>query len=214
MGLMWLNAFVGITSVIARVIQRNKLTITGCTAVMLLCLYPQIVMWVERGHDWKGAYVQVNGDEWLYSAYVEALIDGRPRKNEPYTGRDDSAQTPQPESVFSIQFIPAYVIALPARLFGLSASSAFIVVGIVVSFGLCLTLAWLVNSVVASRQFSIAAAVFTICFGGFAAGVGLISLWSHTGQYYFLPFMRRYEPAAMIPLFFIFCCLTWKALRA
>jgi hypothetical protein len=190
-----------------------KWTFACALAVALLCLYPQFLMWGVRGHEWKGAYTQVNGDEWLYSAYIQALIDGRPRRNDPYTGRDDRPQTPQPESVFSIQFIPAYLIAVPARLLGISASTSFIALNFITPFLLCLSLAWLINLVSGAPKFSASGAVFVICFGGFAAGVGLVSLWANTGQYYFLPFMRRYEPSAMIPVFFLFCGFNWRSLR-
>jgi hypothetical protein len=133
----------------------------------------------------EGSLHQVNGDEWLYSAYIQALIDGRPRRNEPYTGRDDQPQTPQPESVFSIQFIPAYLIAVPARLLGISASTSFIALNFIAPFLLCLSLSWLINLVSGTPKFSASSAVFVICFGGFAGGVGLVSLWANTGQYYF-----------------------------
>lgn len=53
-----------------------------------------------------------------YASYLKALIDGRPRKNDPYTGRDDSADHPQPESLFSIQFAGPYTIAILARISG------------------------------------------------------------------------------------------------
>ena len=64
---------------------------TGAAVVMtLLSLYPQFLMWGSRGREWNGSYAQVHGDEWFYSAYIQALIDGRPRRNDPYTGRDDA----------------------------------------------------------------------------------------------------------------------------
>src|SRR6266704_4260971 len=98
-----------------------------CLAMLVLSLIPQLHLWLVRGRDWNGAYVSPQGDEPLYSAYINALIDGRSRRNDPYGARDDSPQTPLPESAFSIQFVPAYAIALPARIFGVSASTAFIV---------------------------------------------------------------------------------------
>ena len=88
----------------------------------ITCL-PQIYLCFERGSEWNGAYAYLDSDEFAYSAYVNALIHGRPRRNDPYTGNDS-----QPfESLYSIQFIPAYAIALPSRLLGISASTAFIV---------------------------------------------------------------------------------------
>jgi hypothetical protein len=183
-------------------------------AVTVVSLYPQILMWTSRGREWNGSYAQVNGDEWLYSAYVQALIDGRPRRSDPYTGRDDTAQVAQPESVFSIQFIPAYLIAIPARLLGVSASTAFIAVGMLAPFLLCLSIYSLALNVSGDQRFAAAASVVAISFGGLAARTGLISLWGSGLQYFFLPFLRRYEPALMIPLFFVFCGFVWRSLTS
>src|SRR4030095_8335935 len=43
---------------------------------------------------------------------------------------------------------------------------------------------------------------------------GAIHLLSSSVQYAFLPFLRRYEPGAVFPLFFVFCTLVWKSLKA
>src|SRR6266446_197576 len=99
----------------------------AATAVILLSLIPQLHLWYVRGGEWKGAYATLQGDEFLYSAYINALIDGRPRRNDPFAGQDSTPKSPLPESAFSIQFVPAYVISLLARAFGASASTAFIV---------------------------------------------------------------------------------------
>ena len=72
-------------------------------AMALLALYPLFHLWVERGGNWAGVYAYVDTDEVAYSAYIQALIDGRPRKNDPYTGRDELEGRPLPESLFSIQ---------------------------------------------------------------------------------------------------------------
>src|SRR5215470_16584460 len=119
-------------------VQKWKWATWAAIAMTLLSLYPQFLMWSTRGRDWNGAYAQLHGDEWFYSAYIQALIDGRPRRNDPYTGRDDVPEHPQPESLFSIQFVPAYLIATPARLMGASSSTAFIVLGILAPLVSCL----------------------------------------------------------------------------
>jgi hypothetical protein len=54
-----------------------------CSAMVLLSLLPQLHLWLVRGRDWNGGYVSPQGDELLYSAYINALIDGRTRKNDP-----------------------------------------------------------------------------------------------------------------------------------
>jgi hypothetical protein len=108
-------------------IVRSKWCALAVTAITFLSLMPQIHFWLVRGSQWRGAYTVLQLDEVLYSAYINALIDGRPRRNDPTTGQDDHPQAPLPESLFSIQFIPPYAIAFLARVFGASASTAFIV---------------------------------------------------------------------------------------
>src|SRR5436190_7191915 len=82
----------------------------------IFCLYPQFKMFYLRGGEWNGHYAYNDIDEVAYASYVKALVDGRPRKNDPYTGRDDSTDTPQKESLFSIQFAAPYTLAIPGRL--------------------------------------------------------------------------------------------------
>src|SRR5712664_2513173 len=112
-------------------------------AMSIIALYPQINLWIARGSAWQGSYVLTQGDEVAYSAYINALIDGRPRRNDPYSGRDDEIQSQQPESLFSIQFVPAYLIAFPARALGISASTAFIVLTPLAAGAASLVLFWL-----------------------------------------------------------------------
>src|SRR5258705_11642708 len=127
-------------------IKEWKFAVWGALAIRLLQVCPQFLLWGVRGTKWNGSYAEVHGAEWVYSAYVQALIDGRPRRNDPYTGRDDRPGHPQPESLFSIQFVPAYVIALPARLVGVSSSTAFIILAVLAPFLACLAIFWLLFS--------------------------------------------------------------------
>jgi hypothetical protein len=170
-------------------------------------------MWGSRGAQWNGSYAELHGDEWVYSAYVQALIDGRPRRNDSYTGRDDRPGNSQPESLFSIQFVPAYTIAIPARLLGMSSSTAFILVGILAPFFACLAIFWLIASVIEDGNLAAAGSLIVLCLGGLAAGEGVIHLLISGDNYSFLPFLRRYEPVVPFPLFFLFCTLVWKALN-
>ena len=148
-----------------------------------------------------------------YSAYVQALIDGRPRRSDAYTGRDDRPGHPQPESLFSIQFVPAYLIAVPARALGLSSSTAFIILGVLAPFLSCLAIFWLLANITQDEKLASAGAVVVVCFGALAAGQGLAHLLISGSNYSFLPFLRRFEPLAPFPLFFVFCTLTWKSLN-
>lgn len=191
-----------------------KWGIWGAVAVMLLALYPQLLMWGVRGREWNGAYAEFHGDEWVYSAYVQALIDGRPRRNDPYTGRDERPHQPQPESLFSIQFVPAYLIAVPARLLGISSSTAFIALGLLVPFLGGLAIFWLLANITGDHRLAAAGSVIVLCLGALAAGSGLIHVVSSGFQYTFLPFLRRYDPALPFPLFFVFCTFVWKSLNS
>ena len=82
--------------------------------VALFGLYPQFKLWNERGENWNGVFASNDLDEPAYAAYLQALIEGRPRKNDPYSGRDESTENPQPESIFSIEFAAPYAAAIPA----------------------------------------------------------------------------------------------------
>lgn len=194
-------------------VTKWKLCALICLAMVLLSLIPQIHLWLVRGRDWNGAYVSLQGDEPYYSAYVNSLIDGRARRNDPYAAKDNSPISPVPESTFSIQFLPAYVISSLARISGVSSSTALIV--LIGATGLFASLAvfWLLNSVLDDRRVAAAGTLFVLCLGGLAGGHGLVGLLlkadlSMPG----LPFLRRYQPAAAFPLFFVFIALVWRAL--
>jgi hypothetical protein len=200
-------------SVDRALVGKIKLGALAATAVVLLSLLPQIHFWFVRGTDWHGAYATLQGDEFLYSAYVNALIDGRPRRNDPFAGRDSTPTSPLPESTFSIQFIPAFVIAWLARACGASASSAFISLIGVAGFLASLSLFWLLVSITGDSRLAAAGVMFVLCFGALAGGQGLIGLMLKPGVIFLgLPFLRRYQPAAVFPLFFVFCALFWEAL--
>jgi len=185
----------------------------AATAILLLCLMPQIHFWFVRGSEWHGAYATLQGDEFLYSAYINALIDGRPRRNDPFVGRDNTLISPLPESTFSIQFIPSFVIASLTRAVGASASTAFIaLIGVSGLFG-SLALFWLLASITRDSEAAAVGVIFVLCFGALAGGQGLIGLLLKPGVIFLgLPFLRRYQPAAVFPLFFVFCALCWHTL--
>lgn len=194
-------------------ITKYKWGAFAIAAIILLSLLPQLRFWVTRGSEWRGSFAILQPDEVVYSAYVNALIDGRPRRTDPSAGKDDHPQSPLPESLFAIQVIPAYVIALFARLVGASTSSAFIALLGIAGLLTSLALFWLFNSLTGDRNFAAFAILFVLCFGALAGGHGVVGLLS-TSQSKFLglPFLRRYEPAAPIPLFFVFITLIWQAL--
>jgi hypothetical protein len=179
--------------------------------MVLLSLIPQIHLWVIRGRDWNGAYVSPQGDEAFYSAYVNALIVGRTRKNDPFGAKNSTVSRPLPESIFSIQFVPAYAIALPARIFGVTASTAFIVLIAAAALFASLSVFLLLKSVTADDQFASAGTLFVLCLGCIIGRSGIFGTVLDIGPVAF-PFLRRYEPAAAFPLFFICQLLVWRAL--
>src|SRR5262252_6404069 len=183
-------------------------------AMVLLAMIPQLHLWLVRGRDWNGTYVVIQGDETLYSGYLNALIQGRTRRNDSYAARDDSAQSPLPESTFSIQFIPPYVIAFLARLFHASSSTAMIVLMPVAALLASLCVFWLFHTVTEDDRLAAAGTMFVLCLGGLAGGHGLVGLLIKINDLSLpsLPFLRRYQPAASFPVLIAFFALFWRAL--
>jgi hypothetical protein len=198
-----------------RIKLRWRLGVLAGVAMMLLALYPQINLWALRGREWNGAYAYNDIDEVAYAAYLQAVIDNRPRRNDPFTARDDAVGFRQPESLFSIQFIPPYAIALLARPFGLSATSMMIVTGPVAAFATALALFWLLGIVTKDDRMAATGALMVLCLGTLACAQGaIVQLLGRGWAYPYLPFLRRYLPALPFPVFFIFCALVWRSLRS
>lgn len=180
-----------------------------------LSLIPQLHLWIVRGNDWQGTYASFDFDEVAYSSYLSSLIAGRPRRNDPYTGRDDEPGKPQPESFYSIQFVPAYTAAIPARLFGLSVGSTFILIRVLAAIAATLALFWLLLLMTGNERMAACGAIIVLCLGGLAGEphdawkILTFRWWGES-----LPFLRRYVPAMVFPLFFVFIALVWQALQS
>jgi hypothetical protein len=183
--------------------------------VALFGLYPQFALWNARGVEWNGTFASNDLDETAYAAYLQALIDGRPRKNDPYSGRDETVETPQPESIFSIQFLPPLAISIPARLFGLDASNTFILLSIAASFFTALALFWLLTQITEDNRFAFVGTLIILFGGALASGNGVIREFLGNGAAYpFFPFLRRYIPAAAFPFFFAMFGFVWLSLKS
>jgi len=177
--------------------------------VTFFAVYPQLNLSLFGKDTANGSYVVMNYDEPAYSAYVNSLIEGHPRKNDPFTGRDDV----QSESLYSIQFAPAYLIAAPARALGISASASFILLNVLLAiFGSAAL--WLLFRYVTGDPYIAACGVVTVlCLGTAAAFQGEFRrLLIGSAEIDFFPFLRRYQPGIAFSLFFIFCLLVWKML--
>lgn len=177
--------------------------------LLLLSLGPQIHFWLERGSQWHGAFATHHADEFLYAGYVNALADGRPRRNDPFTGRDDRL----PETAFSIQVVPAFVLSSIAKICG--ASATFILLAAAAGLLASLAVFWLLSSITGDHRLAAAGVLFVLLTGTIFAGQGLIGVVLKLDIVSLgLPFLRRYQPAAMFFVFFIFCTFMWQALTA
>jgi hypothetical protein len=192
--------------------RRRRWGIAAATVLAFVALVPQLQMWHARGRVWHGSHLSFFFDEAAYAAYINALIDGRPRLSDPYTGRDDAPNAPQPESLFSIQFAPAYAVAFPARLLGVSASTAFIALSCLAAFATALALYQLLVAITDDDALAATCALSVLCYASLAQKIVRTLRGLHTA-YLPLPFLRRYLPAAPLPLFFLFCWFIWRALN-
>jgi hypothetical protein len=184
-------------------------------AATILALYPQFNLWYLTGKDWNGVYAYNDIDEVAYAAYLKALMDGRARRNDPYTGRDDREGAPQEESLFSIQFLPPFVTAKVANMLGLSLSWAMILLSAVMGFLTGLALFWLIRAVTNDERVAALGALMIVCLGTLACAQGaILEILGRDIAYPYLPFMRRYVPFFPFPFFFVMCGLVWKALTS
>ena len=186
----------------------------GLVAAIFLatfCLYPQMKMFYLRGSEWNGHYAYNDIDEVAYASYVRALIDGRPRKNDPYSGRDDSPETPQPESLFSIQFAAPYTVALPARILGMGTPWAMTLSGAIAGFLAALAAFWLIARMTGSNWYGMAGSLIVFAGGALAAGEGAMSEIFFDGfSYPYFPGFRRYIPAMAMAAVFGLFAFVWK----
>ena len=177
----------------------------------IFSLYPQFKMFYLRGAEWNGHYAYNDIDEVAYASYLKAMIDGRPRKSDPYTGRDDSPENPQPESIFSIQFAGPYTIAIPARLFGIPATWAMTISGAVAAFLTALAIFWLIGMITGDSLYAMADSLIVLAGGALFAGEGAIGeILGTSYSYPYFPGFRRYIPAMAFPAFFGLVGLVWK----
>ncbi|HUR96544.1 MAG TPA: hypothetical protein VMZ26_00620 [Pyrinomonadaceae bacterium] len=192
---------------------RWRFGLVAAIFLAIFCLYPQLKMFYLRGSEWNGHYAYNDIDEVAYASYVRALIDGRPRKNDPYSGRDESPQTPQPESLFSIQFAAPYTIAIPARLLGIGTPWAMILSGALAGFFTAFAAFWLIARMTGSNWYGMAGALAVLAGGALAAGEGAApEVFLDGFSYPYFPGFRRYIPAlAMVAVFGLFAAV-WKLL--
>jgi hypothetical protein len=194
---------------------RWRFGIIAAVFLAVFCLYPQMKMLYLRGDAWNGHYAYNDIDEVAYASYVRALIDGRPRRNDPYSGRDDTRDAPQPESLFSIQFAAPYSIALPARILGIGTPWAITLSGALAGFLAAIAGFWLVARMTGSSWFGMAASLAIFAGGALAAGEGALPEILYDGfSYPYFPGFRRYIPAMAIAAVFGFFGVVWRIVSA
>jgi hypothetical protein len=170
-------------------------------------------MFYLRGSEWNGHYAYNDIDEVAYASYVRALIDGRPRKNDPYSGRDESPETPQPESLFSIQFAAPYTVALPARILGIGTPWAMTLSGALAGFLAALGAFWLIARMTGSNWYGMAGSLVVFTGGALAAGEGAMPEIFFDGfSYPYFPGFRRYIPAMATAAIFGMFAVVWRIL--
>lgn len=185
-----------------------KIALIACAFVVCITSLPQLYLKYIRGAAYNGSCAYLDTDEFSYAAYTNALIDGRPRKNDPYSGVDNGPH----ESLFSIQFLPAYLAALPARILHVSGATSFIVLTPVVAVLSVLALLWLFIELTDDPVLAGIAAVGVLCIGTIASLYPLQIVTGLREAIPFFPFARRYIPGVPFPVLVLTTLFVWRAL--
>jgi hypothetical protein len=183
-----------------------KYAILPTLFLVFVTSWPQIYLCYQRGVNWNGGFAYLDPDEFGYAGYVQALIDGHPRLIDPYTGRHAS------ENLFSIQFIPAYALAIPGRILGLSASMMFVLATPLITILSALLIFKLVYEVTGNKKIAGISILGVLTLAtAVLVPLPLIGPLTPRGFGYF-PFLRTYVPAVPFPLIFIAPLCLWRAL--
>ena len=182
---------------------RWKFGILAGLAVVLVTMIPQVSLWVERAGDGHGAYAIVDPDELAYSGYLNSIVNGKSRRNDPFLG---GASTDH-ETYFSIQFVPTYALAFVAKLSGLSTATVFILLSPLFAFLSSLAVFWLLSEITGDEKVA-AVGVLLALLCGILASANLLIEDNH---YAVFSYLRRSVPAFAFPLFFVFFVCVWHA---
>ena len=186
---------------------RWKLGILAALGVVLVTMIPQLTLWIEQRSETHGAYALTDPDELVYSAYLNSIIDGKPRRNDPFLPHLNETAVNH-ETYFSLQFFPPFAVAFVSKLFGLKAASAFILITPLFAFASSLAIFWLLVTVTGDEKTSAVGVLLVLLCGVLAAA----NLLTEANYYAVFSFLRRYIPAVPFPLFFVFCVCVWRAL--
>jgi hypothetical protein len=192
---------------------RWRFGLVAAIFLAIFSLYPQMKLVCNRGSEWQGNYAYNDIDEVAYASYVQALVEGRPRKNDPYTGRDDAPGSPQKESLFSIQFAAPYTLAFPGRLLSIPTPWLMTIGGAIAAALTALAIFWFLFYFTGSNWYAMAGSLVTLAGGALFAGEGAISEVFFDGfSYPYFPGFRRYIPALAMPAIFGLIGVVWKLL--
>ncbi len=199
--------------------NRELLLWAALAAVLtaLMAVAPQIDLWATKKADWNGVYAINDLDEPFYAAYVNALVEGRPRRNSPVSGAADSAAAPQRESYMSVQLLASLPAVAIAKLTGGSISTTMILLGVVAAVLSALAVFWLVYLFTESAPAAFAGTVSVLFLGAIAAGQGSLLQTFFPESVHFphaLIFLRRAVPATAFPALFLFFVFTYKIFAA
>jgi len=185
---------------------RWKLGIMAAIGVVLVTMIPQVTLWIERRTETNGAYVLTDPDELVYSAYLNSIIAGKPRRNDPFLPHANETAVTH-ETYFSVQFLPPFAIASVSKLLRLSAGTAFILLTPLLAFASSLAVFWLLREITGDDK-TAAIGVLLVLLCGVLASANLLT---EDNYYAVFSFLRRYIPALPFPLFFVFCVCIWRA---
>ena len=185
--------------------------------ISIFALAPQIDLWLSCEDKCNGIYAIMDSDEPFYAAYLQSLMDGKPRRNSPYSGAVDSPQTPQKESGLYIQFLASYPLAWLGKVFNLSISQLMILTSLLAGFLSALAIYWLVYQFTEDNISAFVGTLTIIFLGATVGGQGAtFSLLSTEGPHlqHNLIFLRRIVPAIGFPAMFLFIAFVWKFFNA
>jgi hypothetical protein len=104
--------------------------------------------------------------------------------------------------------VPAYAIALPARLCGVSSQTAFAILSCLTA--ICAALGvYLLIRLVAGNDFEAAAGALIVLCCGSLRFAPFVTRLSSGGRAQFFPFLRSYVPSFAFPLFILFLIIVW-----
>ncbi|MFL6227750.1 MAG: hypothetical protein ACJ741_03110 [Pyrinomonadaceae bacterium] len=178
-------------------------------AILLLAVVPQIHFRLVRGAAWNGEVAYAHGDEVTYVSYINARLSGRPRRSDPYSGRDERPGAPQAESYVSLQFVPPFVLVQVGKLLRLDASQVFLLLTVFAAAASALAVFWLLSLTLRDARLAACGAVAVLCLASTYQIVEYALRLRVTNN--FLPFLRFYFPGAAFPLFFVFFACVWLA---